>query len=113
MSDICKIYNSKMIVLVLGDTARPIDHEGLDGIPGVRIVDAQRALLEQLPERTETAHRKLYGHWTGNPPVYVDYHPNPTAHRIIAGELAKSMENKLANPGESAGGTDLDTKGQR
>jgi hypothetical protein len=95
IANICQSYNSRMIILVLGSNTNSIDHAGLDRIPGARIVDAHAALLKALPERTPEGFRKMYGHWRGNPPVFVDDHPNPTAHRIIAQELAKSIDKQL------------------
>jgi hypothetical protein len=94
IADLCAKYNSKMIILVLGGNAEPVDHEGLDHIPGARIVDAQRALLAKLPQRTPGAYLKTYGHWRGDPPVCVDEHPNAAAHMIIAQELAKAIDRR-------------------
>jgi hypothetical protein len=92
---LCREYGARMLVLILGSNPNPVDYQGVDRIPGVTIVDAHTAMLERLPERTEDAYRRKYGHWKGDPPVFVDYHPNATAHRIIAGELARFIVPKV------------------
>jgi hypothetical protein len=94
IADLCAKHHAKMIILVLGGNAEPVDHQGLDDISGARLVDAHRALLEKLPERSAKAFLKMYGHWKGNPPVCGDEHPNATAHMIIAQEVAKAIERR-------------------
>jgi hypothetical protein len=93
IADLCQKYHSRMMILVLGNTPEPVPHAGLDRLqlPGARIVDAHAVLLGRLPERTPAAFRASYGHWRGDPPVFVDEHPNPAAHAIIAQELARAM----------------------
>jgi hypothetical protein len=99
ISELCSYYNSKMVILVLGGNAKPVDHTGLERIPGAKLVDAHKALLAQLPERTDEAFGRLYGHWKRNPPLFVDEHPNPTAHAVIARELANAIDQvRRADP---------------
>ncbi len=86
ISDLCRDYQAKMIILVLGWNQSPVDHHQLDQIPGVVVVDPQPTLVSKLPERTTLAYQRMYGHWGGNPPVCFDDHPNPTAHLLIAQE---------------------------
>ncbi len=89
INDICKLNESKMLILVLGSDSQAVDTQGVDRIAGVTIVDAHAAMLKRLPERTPEAYRRMYGHWRGDPPVCVDYHPNEAAQKVIAGELAR------------------------
>ena len=55
------------------------------------MVDAEAALWEELPVRTEDSYSRTYMQWRGDPPVLVDRHPNPAAHRIIADSVLREL----------------------
>lgn len=53
------------------------------------VIDAEKDLVGNLEENTLDAYKKAYSHWRGTPPVEVDAHPNPHAHKIIAEAIYK------------------------
>jgi hypothetical protein len=88
---------ARMIVVVLGcdEKPLPVPKEILALNP--LVANAHAALLGRLPEKTLESYAKRYVHWNGSPPVVVDAHPNPSAHKIIAEEIVniiKAADNK-------------------
>jgi hypothetical protein len=71
-------------VVILSIDARPV--RVAPGIfpEGAEVIDAHAELLRRLENADNGTYRKHYAHWRGEPPVLVDPHPNPEAHRIIA-----------------------------
>ena len=59
--------------------------------PGALVVNAQAALDAHVPSRSREDYYQLFGHWRGDPPRFVDNHPNPAAHRVIAGEVVRAI----------------------
>ena len=86
-------HGSRMVALRLtGGFKNPGDDEWAEilKIPDIITVDAEAALLDSLPA-TGLDYNHAYKHWRGEPPVMVDGHPNPPAHRIIAGAIVRVM----------------------
>src|SRR5262249_33417504 len=48
------------------------------------VAPAQAALDALVPDPSDEAYYKRFGHWGGDPPALVDTHPNAEAHGIIA-----------------------------
>jgi hypothetical protein len=91
IADICTRSGSQMVILRL---SHPLErhYQQLKELQGrALIVDAQATLDAQVPEATTEAYYKRFGHWRGDPPVLVDTHPNPAAHRIIADEVLRRI----------------------
>jgi hypothetical protein len=59
--------------------------------PGAIVVNAQAALDAQVPSKSREDYYKRFGHWRGDPPRFVDNHPNPAAHRLIAEEIVRAI----------------------
>ena len=70
------------------------------------ILDAQAELLARLPARNADAWRHAYCHYRGDPPVYVDWHPNAHAHALVAGVPAKRI-GWMSPAGERLGDHEL------
>jgi hypothetical protein len=85
-----------MILVVLGDNHNPLSVplHILPVLPeSAIVVNAHRALLERLPEKTIEEYNNRYAIWRGDPPQMVDRHPNPYAHKIIAEEVVRSIKD--------------------
>jgi hypothetical protein len=80
----CRSAGSRMFVVMLDKGIPPIRRDSLRSIPDVLIIDAHAALAARLPARNNPSFLRRYAHWRGDPPVMVDDHPNPTAHRLVA-----------------------------
>lgn len=83
---------AKMIVLVLSSDTAPTGVSGDMFPPGTAGVNAQLALLQQLPERSDEEYVKKYWRWGGVPVRPVDGHPNELAHGIIADVVAARIK---------------------
>jgi hypothetical protein len=59
--------------------------------PGALVVNAQAALDARVPSKSREDYYKLFGHWRGDPPRFIDNHPNPAAHRVIADEVVRAI----------------------
>jgi len=79
---LCKKYSATMIILGL-------KHQSYTIVPGFFYENAEEGLKNQLAAKAD--YEKTYAHWRGDPPVKVDNHPNPVAHKIIAGQLIKKI----------------------
>ena len=90
--DLCREHGAKMIVVVLGRGPWPVEIPPELFALEVPILDAQAELIALLPTPDEASYRSEYGHYRGEPPVYVDWHPNPRAHALIAGMLARELD---------------------
>ena len=91
IADICERNGSRMVILRL---SHPMErhYQQLKELQGrATIVDAQAVLDAQVPEGTAEAYYRRFAHWRGTPPVLVDTHPNPEAHRIIAEEILRRL----------------------
>lgn len=81
----------RVIVVVLGDTEKPVPVPQEIRALGLPIANACEALMSTLPERTLEAYARSYVHWGGNPPIVVDAHPNAAAHRVIAHAIVSRL----------------------
>lgn len=91
VSKLCREYFSHMIVVGLRDSSYAMS-------PDLNYVDAEEGLRKNLGPKGEYA--KTYAHWRGDPPVKVDNHPNPLAHKIIAAQIIEKIEALLKQPDE-------------
>jgi hypothetical protein len=64
--------------------------------PGAIVVNAQAALDAQVPSRSRDDYYERFGHWRGDPPRFVDNHPNPAAHQVIADEVVRAIRSSRA-----------------
>ncbi len=86
---LCRQNNSRMIFMILGNDLRSKQHEkAVEGIPRLTIINADYVLVSNLSPQTQEEYQRRYYIWKGNPPVIVDNHPSPQAHRIISGALS-------------------------
>lgn len=83
---------ARMIVVVLGCDEKPVPVPVEILALNPLIANAHAALLDRLPEKTLELYGKKYVHWNGSPPVVVDAHPNPSAHKIIAEEIVNTIK---------------------
>ena len=67
-------------------------------VPEAIFVNPEAELLRRLPDRSPETYNRAYAHWRGDPPVQVDGHPNPAAHRIIAEEIVKAINDSKELP---------------
>ena len=87
----CRDNGALMIVVVLGNSARPVEIPGVLRTLDAQMVDAQQVLIDRLKSGDD--YDKEYKHWRGRPLMLVDGHPNAHAHAIIAGEIVKAIHN--------------------
>ncbi|HEY7508752.1 MAG TPA: hypothetical protein VIG50_00785 [Vicinamibacteria bacterium] len=59
--------------------------------PGALVVNAQAALDAHVPSGSRDEYYRRFGHWRGDPPRFIDNHPNPAAHRVIADEVVRAI----------------------
>jgi len=82
---LCRSCSAKMIVVGFKKQSYTL-------APSLYYADTEKALKKNMP--SEDAYEKAYAHWRGNPPVKVDNHPNPLAHRIIAGQIIGKIRER-------------------
>lgn len=95
IAEIGKANGAKLVMVVLGVGAEPVkvpDEIGRDYL----IVDANATLISRLSSPDRQHWIKQYAHWRGDPPMVVDFHPNPQAHRIIAKEIVSKLKIGLS-----------------
>jgi hypothetical protein len=92
--------HAKLIIVVLGNTYRPVQIPYSLFPPGVTVVDAHSAMLKKLPVVNDESYAAEYHHWRGSPTVDVDAHPNEKAHEIIAEEIVKTIRDFTAKKGD-------------
>lgn len=90
----CEKSGAKMVVCILGCYSISGPHlesdiEAIGRIPNALIADAWKVMVSRLPDGDKETYIKAYGHYRGTPPVFVNAHPNPAAHVIIANEIEK------------------------
>jgi hypothetical protein len=88
----CRAAGSRMIIVMLDKGIPPIPRDSLASVPEVTVIDAHANLASRLPSYDNRAFLRAYAHWRGNPPVLVDDHPNPEAHRLIAATILSAVE---------------------
>ena len=82
---------TKLVIVLLGEDARPIDID-LQLFPSEALmINAHDALLRNLFVVSEENYLKQYAHWRGLPPRIVDRHPNEAAHKIIAAAVVAAI----------------------
>jgi hypothetical protein len=96
---LCDSSGARMLIVLLGPppSTRRLDELRKHGT----VVDAELALCRavdtECPYRfplVSGAYRMAYGHFRGSPPVFVDPHPNPRAHAVIAAEVVKAIRHE-------------------
>ena len=81
---LCSQNKSLPLIVIVGNSSAevPVPEELRE--LGMPLVNAHALLVSSLPEPTDDAYHRAYGHFRGSPPVCVDGHPNPRAHTLIA-----------------------------
>jgi hypothetical protein len=82
ISGLCSQYAATMIILGL-------KNQTYDIAPEFIYINAEEGLKQRLSSMADFD--KTYKHWRGEPPVKVDNHPNPVAHKIIAGQIIEKI----------------------
>ena len=96
-------YGSKSLIIVLGDGIKPVPIPNELLSIKVTVVDAYAALMNRLPEQTTEYYAHDYVHWdNSNPPMVIDAHPNPFAHKLIAEAIIQNIRCSPANRIRSA-----------
>jgi hypothetical protein len=102
----CREAGTRMVVVVLeaaGKHNQPQSEFVLP--PDVPVVDTKPGLYARLPDRSEAAWLRAYGHWHGDPPVFTDEHPNARAHAIIAEQVVRALGGSArSSEGRDGGG---------
>lgn len=82
---------AETVILIVG-AAEPFEVP-FGALPeNAEIADAQTALILGLDEISGDAYARKYWHWSdAEEPKLLDYHPNKTAHRIIAETLSRTI----------------------
>jgi hypothetical protein len=97
IGELSRANNARAVIVLLGPSPSSSRLAALAASKAL-IVDAQAALCGRLPGGCPDpmpfagqAYRAAYGHWRGSPPVFVDPHPNPRAHAVIAGAIVAAL----------------------
>lgn len=91
ISSVAEQNGAKVIIVILGNSYRPVPVQR-DLFPNDAIVvDAHSALIKRLTPMDRQSYKKHYNHWRGNPLRLVDNHPNEEAHKIIAEEIVSQI----------------------
>jgi len=94
IANVAEENRAQLVVVVLGRNHKPVKvPKNLFPINAI-IVNAQDALLKQLPVVNNENYKKKYAHWRGFPAKMVDGHPNENAHRFIAEEIVMKINQK-------------------
>ena len=93
IKELAEKYDSELIIVGLGNLNNPLKIPSALEEMDLTTVNAHAELLSRLEKPTEYHYCRAYAHFRGDPPVRVDRHPNPTAHRIIADAILATIEN--------------------
>jgi hypothetical protein len=110
---LCERQGSGMVVVRLAqalDLPKPL-LEGQAARGRVLIAPAQERLNQAVTERSEPGYERRFGHWRGSPPVFVDPHPNPAAHRVIADTVLEAIRT-AQTPGGSPQARSSEARGR-
>ena len=91
IASICAANGATMVLVRLSHPLERHHQEMKDLYRDVVYVNAQEVLDAGIPEGDKDAYYRRFGLWRGTPPVLVDTHPNPAAHRIIATEILRRL----------------------
>ena len=94
MADIARQNDARLVVLMMSNAEGFNVEQGLFPADAL-LVNAERALEQQLDDKTLSAYQWRYWQVRGNPPQIIDEHPNALAHRIIAETLANAIRPTL------------------
>jgi len=95
---ICQENNAKMVVLNLGNIQESgKSHHFFEANQHPFFVEAETALWNNLFIKTQDDYARKYGHWRkrGSDSVYVDRHPNSTAHKVISDALINVLKTEV------------------
>ena len=106
LAELSARHGATLVVVGFRETdAIPQDLRAIEEIPGVIVAYPRDRLFAPLPERTREAYVKVYLHWAGSPPVLVDMHPNPRAHRLMAEEILERIRQRGGGEAELSAGS--------
>lgn len=88
---LCDGAGARMVIVLLGRDEHRIGPPMELAGRGYVLANAHNAMVNALPQRTPDAYARAYKNWRGDPPVMVDAHPNPHAHRVIAGRILETL----------------------
>ncbi len=95
ISELCDTFGAKMIVCIIGSPLLPPNKRELAILknnPNIILADAWSALLESIPTHNIGSYDRHYAHYRGIPAKLIDRHPNAVAHKIIAAEILKQIQ---------------------
>jgi hypothetical protein len=93
IAELCQRAGSLLVIVEIGKGCGPIGIEAPERRPGSLVVDARAALCAELPPGDRNAYYERYAHFTGDPPVLEDAHPNELAHALIAEAVVRAIES--------------------
>jgi hypothetical protein len=93
IAKVARENGAKLVIVVLGNDYRPVQiPEGSFPTDSI-LVNAHDALLRHLPVANQETYQQSYAHWRGSPLRIVDFHPNETAHKIIAEAIVQKIQD--------------------
>lgn len=90
---LCDANGARMVIVAVDAGALNEEwHESalIAGL-GVPIAHGTQRMRESLPNLNRKTYVEAYQHMRGDPPVVVDSHPNPRAHRVIADAILEAL----------------------
>lgn len=88
---IARDTGARVVFVMFNEGAKAVAVPAHIDAPGAVWVNAQEALLSQLPTHDDQSFAAAYGHWRGDPPRLVDRHPNARAHAVIAASIVAAL----------------------
>jgi hypothetical protein len=93
---LCRQQGARMLIVLLGPP--PSSQSMAEMQKHGTVVDAEQALCRAVDTacpydfpRVSQAYLRTYLHFRGDPPVFVDSHPNPVAHGVIADAIVSAI----------------------
>ena len=94
---LCRANGSRLVIVPMGHGGAPPEQmpqgytDALHTIDAALYADAYAEMYRRLEPPSQQEYEKAYGIWGCTPPVLIDRHPNPAAHRIIAETILKLL----------------------
>lgn len=103
LEELCRRQKTRPILLFLGQSPTTDQKKSLKQHPDMVLVDAQAA-LDARAKKAGVSSKRLFGFWKkrGDQSLFMDSHPNPLAHSIIADQILKVIQAHAAMTRDSS-----------
>jgi hypothetical protein len=100
MATLAREHGARLVVVHLSQPLEKTLSPSWDSArrAGALAVDAQEALNRRVLDGRPETYSRMFRHWRGDPPEFVDPHPNATAHEIIAEAVVAAVRADAGAP---------------